>query len=146
MLTDPNQWPVLSRLLDEALDVPPGDRERWLDSLPSQSLVYREQLRSLLRHAGTTESGDFLDVFPSLHEAVANVQAATHAGQLTPGTPVGPYVVEREIGSGGMGAVWLARRSDGVIKRQVALKLPHAGPLGRQFAERFASERNILAE
>jgi eukaryotic-like serine/threonine-protein kinase len=31
-------------------------------------------------------------------------------------------------------------------QRQVALKLPHAGPLGRHFAERFESERNILAD
>ena len=45
-----------------------------------------------------------------------------------------------------MGAVWLARRGDGLIKRPVALKLPHPGPHGRQLAERFASERDILAE
>jgi tetratricopeptide (TPR) repeat protein len=65
---------------------------------------------------------------------------------LKPGAAVGPYVIEREIGSGGMGAVWLARRSDGLIKRPVALKLPHTGPHGHHLAERFASERDILAE
>ena len=34
MLIDPKQWPILSRLLDEALEVPPEARERWLESLP----------------------------------------------------------------------------------------------------------------
>jgi serine/threonine-protein kinase len=45
-----------------------------------------------------------------------------------------------------MGAVWRARRRDGLIKRPVALKLPHRGPHGLHLAERFASERDILAD
>jgi serine/threonine-protein kinase len=146
MLIDPKQWPVLSKLLDEALDLPPEDRDRWLESLPPESVTYKQELRSLLRHAGTAETRDFQDVLPILHEAVADARAAAHVATLTPGTAVGPYVIERQIGSGGMGAVWLARRRDGVIKRPVALKLPHAGPLGGQLADRFISERNILAE
>jgi serine/threonine protein kinase len=146
MLIDPQQWPALSKLLDAALDVAPEERDRWLESLPPENLMYREELRSLLRHAGTAETHDFLDVFPHLHEAVADARTATHVAMLAPGTAVGPYVIERQIGSGGMGAVWLARRKDGVIKRRVALKLPHAGPLGGHLVERFASERNILAE
>jgi len=39
---------------------------------------------------------------------------------------IGPYRLERELGSGGMGVVWLAQRTDGMIRRPVALKLPHA--------------------
>jgi len=45
-----------------------------------------------------------------------------------------------------MGTVWRARRSDGVVKRSVALKLPHLGPFNAQLAERFILERDILAE
>ena len=44
------------------------------------------------------------------------------------GDLVGPYRLIREIGRGGMGAVWLADRVDGLLKRQVALKLPLQGP------------------
>src|SRR5579862_5871193 len=113
MLIDPKHWPILSKLLDAALDVPPEGRDLWLESLPPDAVAYREELRSLLRHAGTAETRDFLDVLPNLHEAVADVPAATHAAILTPGAAVGPYVIERQIGSGGMGAVWLARRRDG---------------------------------
>jgi eukaryotic-like serine/threonine-protein kinase len=146
MLIDPKHWPALSRLLDEALEVPPEARERWLDSLPAADTAYKEDLRTLLRHAAAAETCDFLDILPDLREAVEDVRAAVSVTGLKPGTTVGPYVVEREIGSGGMGAVWLARRGDGLIKRPVALKLPHTGPQGRQLAERFASERDILAE
>jgi serine/threonine protein kinase len=146
MLIDPKQWPNLSRLLDEALEVPPEARERWLDSLPPADSVYKEDLRTLLRHGTAAETRDFLDILPNLKDAVADARAAVTVAPLKPGAAVGPYVVEREIGSGGMGAVWLARRSDGLIKRPVALKLPHTGPHGRHLAERFASERDILAE
>jgi serine/threonine-protein kinase len=51
----------------------------------------------------------------------------------------------RELGVGGMGAVWLAQRADGLFERPVALKLPHAGPFARVFARHFARERSILA-
>jgi len=146
MLNDPKQWPVLSRLLDEALDVAPEQREHWLAALPPEALAHRAELRSLLRHAGTAQTDDFLDVLPDLDKVVADARAGACATLLAPGSSVGPYVVEQEIGSGGMGAVWLARRSDGMIKRPVALKLPHAGLLGNHLAERFERERNILAE
>src|SRR5436309_1214587 len=105
MLIDPNQWPILSKLLDEALDVPPQDRARWLESLPPETAAYWGQLRSLLRHAGTAETRGFLDVFPKLPEAVADIQAGTRAATLIPGAAVGPYVIEQEIGSGGMGRI-----------------------------------------
>jgi tetratricopeptide (TPR) repeat protein len=143
---DPQQWPTLSRLLDEALELSPEGRERWLESLPPADIAFREHLRTLLRHADAAETHEFLDILPDLNEAVANARAAVSITVLKPGAAVGPYVIEREIGSGGMGAVWLARRSDGLIKRPVALKLPHTGPHGSHLAERFASERDILAE
>lgn len=145
-MIDPKQWPELSRLLDEALEIAPEERDRWLDSLSPADLVHKEELRTLLRHDGAAETRDFLDMLPGVQKAAARARAAIGVFPVSPGSTVGPYLIEREIGSGGMGAVWLARRSDGVIKRPVALKLPHAGPFGRQLAERFESERDILAE
>jgi eukaryotic-like serine/threonine-protein kinase len=145
MLTDRKEWQVLSRLLDEALDVAPNQREQWLESLPPEAAAYAGELRSLLRHAGTAQTHDFLNVLPELR-VIAHAYAAGRGTKVAPGSVVGPYVVEQEIGSGGMGTVWLARRSDGIIKRPVALKLPHSGLLGSCLAERFERERNILAE
>jgi serine/threonine protein kinase len=146
MLIDPKQWPTVSRLLDQALDLPLEARQQWLESLPAADVAYKEELRNLLRHGVAAETRDFLDVLPNLHRAVEDTREGAHVGTLKPGAAVGPYVIEREIASGGMGAVWLARRGDGLIKRPVALKLPHTGPHGRQLAERFASERDILSE
>ena len=146
MLINPQHWPILSRLLDEALEMPPEARARWLEALPPCDQPYKEELESLLRHESGIDSDELLDILPDLRDAVDHARAVVQARPLRSGTAIGPYVIEREIGSGGMGAVWLARRRDGLIKRPVALKLPHPGPIGRQLAERFDSERDILGE
>lgn len=57
---------------------------------------------------------------------------------------VGPYRIERELGRGGMGVVFLATRADQEYRKQVAIKLIHGRP-GEQLAERFRAERQILA-
>jgi len=64
--------------------------------------------------------------------------------ELQPDARVGPYRLLRELGVGGMGAVWLAERADGTLKRQVALKLPRA-VWSTGLAQRMARERDILA-
>src|SRR5262249_28121372 len=43
------------------------------------------------------------------------------------GRRIGPYQVLREIGHGGMGAVYLAERADGQFQKQVAIKLIKRG-------------------
>jgi eukaryotic-like serine/threonine-protein kinase len=144
-MVDPRQLPLLSRLLDEALAMPEAARERWLESLPSAQGSMKAKLRDLLRRNASAETGDFVDILPKL-PVVEAVASGSGAPALEPGTTVGAYVIEQEIGRGGMGAVWRARRSDGVIKRPVAIKLPHVGLYTRELLERFASERDILAE
>jgi tetratricopeptide (TPR) repeat protein len=144
MQIDPVQWATLSRLLDEALEVPSNGLEQWLDSLPPTDAVHRNQLRELLRQHAAAETGDFLFTLPKVDDPSSAASPA--AAAIVPGTVIGPYIVEKEIGRGGMGAVWRARRRDGAIKRPLALKLPHAGPRSQQLIDRFNRERDILGE
>ena len=61
------------------------------------------------------------------------------------GDRIGPWQLERLLAEGGMGAVWVAQRADGVMKRTAALKLPRAEWVDRGLKERIARERAILA-
>lgn len=124
----------LSQVLDEALAQPEETRLAWLAQRQDLDSALRDQVLRLLR-----EEADF--ELPTLPQYA---DPPTAAGDL-PGACIGPYRLVRELGHGGMGAVWLAEREDGVLKRQVALKLPHASLPRRQLTERFHRERDILA-
>jgi serine/threonine-protein kinase len=139
---DASAWGRLSRLLDEALDLSPGEREPWLATLTGEDAALRPRLEALLSHASPVEDSGFLDTIPRLDigEIEGEDEPIEHAGAT-----VGPYRVLRELGEGGMGSVWLAERTDGMINRTVALKLPRGSWSRAALAERLARERNILA-
>jgi serine/threonine-protein kinase len=143
MKIDPDRWPAVSSLLDEALDLPSEEaRQDWLRNLAVQSHPLRDTLEHLLRDHARVQTSDFLqaplakDRFPA-HSPDPAVEGTGHV--------IGAYRLLRELGRGGMGSVWLAERVDGLLKRPVALKLPHPGLAARGFAERLRRERDILA-
>jgi serine/threonine protein kinase len=137
---DPRSWRELSRLLDSALDLPPGRRNAWVDELGTEFDALKPHLRELLSRSASVETGDFLDTLPRI-ELPPTAASAPYRG----GAEIAGYRLLRELGSGGMGSVWLADRTDGMVKRAVALKLPHGAWLGVGLAERMAREREILA-
>jgi eukaryotic-like serine/threonine-protein kinase len=136
-------WPTLSRRLDEALALSPAERGAWLDNLPEPE-AFKATLRRLLADDPGVETDDFLALLPRLtfEPAVPLLEATSDAPAA--GALVGPYRLIRELGVGGMGLVWLAERADDGMKRQVALKLPRLS-WARGLAERMRRERDILA-
>src|SRR5207244_11864499 len=66
------------------------------------------------------------------------------AGSSWVGRSVGDYVIEAEIGRGGMGSVWRAARTDGRYEGKVAIKFVHLEWIGRAGEERFRTEGNLL--
>lgn len=137
------EWPTISRRLDEALSIAPRERDIWLDSLHETDSI-KTKLRNLLSDAVGVETDDFLGSLPKLTLGIDEKSADSGAHGAAIGALVGPYRLIRELGVGGMGAVWLAERIDGGLKRQVALKLPRM-TWSRGLAERMSRERDILA-
>jgi tetratricopeptide (TPR) repeat protein len=60
-------------------------------------------------------------------------------------THIGPYSLDRLLGRGGMGTVFLAHRADGQFEQQVAIKLIDLPLATDLFRERFRQERQVLA-
>jgi serine/threonine-protein kinase len=130
---DKSRWPALSPHLDALLDMAAAERAARLAALRIEDCALADDLAALLDSLDTLERDAFLEA-PALPPAPA-----------LQGQTVGAYTVERELGEGGMGSVWLARRTDGRFEGQVAIKFLHAGLVPRADAERFAREGRILA-
>ena len=141
MKRDPAELNVLSKLLDDALALAPSERGTWIDSLPAPYEALKPTLRKLLMATGP-ETGEVVRFGQHVSAAVEGTLAAA-ANQQT-GAAIGAYELIRELGRGGMGVVWLARRTEGLTNRLVALKLPHADCFHARLAERIMRERDIL--
>jgi len=140
MKLDAGDWPVISALFDQALDLPAQQRRRWLDELPQGQRAHRHTLELLLADHARVQTQDFMHTMPKGRVA----DEPSPDGPEVADRIVGPYQLLRELGRGGMGTVWLAERTDGLLKRKVALKLPRMA-WGGGLAERLARERDILA-
>ncbi|MDH5830538.1 serine/threonine-protein kinase [Luteimonas sp. M1R5S18] len=129
---DAERWQRLSPLLDALLELDEAARASSLASLREDDPQLADDLEELI----ALEAGgdDFLN--EPLIAPNPGVQA---------GASVGPYELERMLGEGGMGQVWLARRADGLYQRRVALKLLRPGLADPNLRLRFTRERQILA-
>src|SRR5262245_20750102 len=136
------QLAIVSRLLDEALALSDSERRAWLDALPAEHVSLAPLLSEMLARANQADAPLLLDKKPAL--PFLPTPRNLHAGSAKAGDLLGPYQLIRELGIGGMGEVWLAKRADGAYRRDVALKLPKRTLLPLLLA-RFEQERDILA-
>src|SRR5262245_44032128 len=120
-------WPAISPLLDEALELNGDERAAWLANLPSEHHRLRTHLQRLL----AAQSTSFEDDCDGSIEPV-------------PGDEIGPWRLLQKIGEGGMAKVWIAERADGLLGRPVAVKLPRNGWQHSLFCRRLARERTFL--
>src|SRR5689334_6712172 len=135
---DPDRWPLVEPLLDQALDLPPAERAAWLAELRTRSPAIADEVASLLAADELADSADLLG--EPLH-----VSRGAPDAEALAGTAIGAYTLERPLGEGGMGAVWLARRTDGRFEGRAAVKLLHLALLTAAGQARFRREGSVLA-
>jgi serine/threonine-protein kinase len=127
---DLDRWRTLEPLLDHALELAPEARAAWLASLSVSSPEIAAELIALLACDDIAERDGFL---------------ADLAKPSLAGLRLGAYTLERELGRGGMGSVWLGRRTDGRFEGLAAVKLLNISLSTAAWQERFRQEGSILA-
>ncbi len=149
---DADRWRQIEELFNKVLDCPPTDRTVFLDLVCADDTALKAEVTRLLASHEAATDGFLTAPSPQI---AANI-IADEAKTLTMGpdeqNPVGEvrqlignYELIREIGRGGMGAVYLARRADEQYKKEVAIKLLRAGLESEDIISRFRNERQILA-
>jgi serine/threonine protein kinase/tetratricopeptide (TPR) repeat protein len=147
----PERWKQIEDVFQTAVDLPPRERRQYIVEACTGDDTLREQVEHLV--AQHDRAGDFIEA-PAI--AVANFQHTSGPDATTLSTTdsfddpsigrrVGVYRILREIGRGGMGAVYLAERADSEFRRQVAIKLIKRGMDTDFILRRFRNERQILA-
>lgn len=136
MAWDKSLWPTLSPLLDKALDLDAGSRGDFVAHLRRDSPEIAEALERLLDEHSLMQASSFL---------TDRIDLAADAPASLAGQTIGAYVLERPLGMGGMGTVWLGRRSDGRFDGAVAVKLLNLGALDEVGQARFRREGTLLA-
>lgn len=131
----PDRWKRLSPHLDDALAMTDEERSAWLWSLRAKDPVLAGELERLLGEHRLVAEEAFLEE-PSL---------PLPGARCFPRQTIGLYTLISEIGSGGMGSVWLAERSDGRFDRRVAIKFLNFALGGLEAEHRFKREGRILA-
>ena len=134
----PERWQQIKTALDDALRLGKPERAALLGRLGTTDPALRDEVESLLAaEEGADES--FLNVTP--HGALG----LEPLRRSMIGRRCGPYELIEEIGIGGMGEVYKARRVDDEYQQQVAIKLVHGGPGSSFIGSRLRAERQILA-
>jgi serine/threonine protein kinase/tetratricopeptide (TPR) repeat protein len=123
-------------LFREVADLTPEARERHFAESQISAEI-RAEVESLLAFDTARLTA------PDCIGAAARQYAGSSAGPAEGGR-CGPYELVRMLGEGGMGSVFLARRTDGEVEQRVAIKFVHS-TRSPAFRERFLRERQILA-
>jgi serine/threonine protein kinase len=134
------RWREIEAVFERALGLPAEKRPAFFEQTCNGDEELRREVESLLdSHAS---AGNFIDkrsLFFS-GDILDEIGVAMAAGKL-----IGQYRILREIGRGGMGAVYLAERADRQYEKRVAIKLIKRGMDSESVLRHFRNERQILA-
>ncbi len=139
MPIDPDRYGRLRELFHGMVEHAPSERPRLLAELPESDAHLVAELKSLLD--AHDSAGEFVAEGLAAHQLVLG----TEVGANLVGRQIGPYRLERLLGRGGMGVVYLGRRVDESFDQQVAVKLLRPELASPGLVRRFRTERQALA-
>lgn len=136
---DTERFQQAKEIFCDALELPVAERDRFIVEKCADDKELLAEIKVLLD--SHDEADDFIEtpVISTVSDFVADQNESKFSGKQ-----IGAYRIVREIGRGGMGAVYLAERVEG-FQKQVAVKLIKRGLDTDDVIHRFELERQILA-
>ena len=145
-MMDAHRWQRLRVLLDRALDMDDAEQKAMIAALPAADAELGEDLQRLLVQHASNEQQRSLDPVELGAPLFLDTQHAADASETARvGQHIGAFKLLRLIGTGGMGAVYLAERNVENFVHRVALKVVRGESVSAAARERFERERQILA-
>ena len=141
----PEHWRQIEEIFQNALDFSPSERANYLTEKCIGDDDLRSEVEKLL--AQFEDASSFIET-PAYENSQASILSSLmQMDEIDSmlGSLLGSYKIEREIGRGGMGAVYEAIRADGEFRRKVAIKVVKRGLDTDFILRRFRNERQILA-
>ncbi|MBY0113983.1 MAG: serine/threonine-protein kinase [Phycisphaerales bacterium] len=129
----------------EVSGLAPLDRDAAIARLCAGDPALEAEVRSLVGSAARI--GSFLEQ-PALGKGLDQLAQESNIAEPPDdlvGKTLGNFRIEKRLASGGMGTVYLARRSDGQFEQQVAIKVVKRGMDSEEVPRRFRAERQTLA-
>jgi eukaryotic-like serine/threonine-protein kinase len=131
----PERWQKMEALYDAAAAMLPAERARFLEEQCAGDESLRRELSAMLEGEGSGLT----------HVLEGAAVAMVEMDDRWTGRRMGPYRVVRQLGAGGMGAVFLAVRDDDQYRKDVAVKTLKFDAGDAVMLSRFRHERQILA-
>jgi serine/threonine protein kinase len=132
---NPERWEQVKTVVGDALELPETERAAFISRACADDTKLRREVESMLSAP-----------VANLEACAEHVVLARASGSNAMiGQRIGAYELISELGRGGMGAVYRARRADKEFEKEVAIKLLKRGTDTDEVLERFRAERQILA-
>jgi eukaryotic-like serine/threonine-protein kinase len=150
----PERWQKIEDVFQAVVDLTPEERLSFLNDNYSDDADLIAEIERLI--SDYEEAGDFIESPVWTDSFMLGATARDKIGAEIDeeikqdkggmiGKRLGVYVLTKELGRGGMGAVYLAERADGEFRQRVALKVIKRGMDTDFIVRRFRNERQILA-
>jgi hypothetical protein len=121
----PERWRQVEEIFQAALDLTPEDRRRYVSEACANDTTLQRDVESLLSQYDS--AGQLLEEPLYKNTELSVFESLIEDSDPMIGRRLGAYRIEREIGRGGMGAVYEASRDDNEFSKRVAIKLVKRG-------------------